>query len=174
MATDVSLISLFRDRQKFLSLSEEGTKYIEILKKLNNDSNTRFQFESFKTNSNIDTVCITHEDGKHAVILGFTEVAPKAGDSPIISYLQPAVDQMINRGVSVANAILVGPEDYPKSATMFQYICDVLDVATNNPSIQMNINSFGDVDILISTNLSEAEDTLRKMYPHSVLPLPAL
>ena len=53
MATDVSLISLFRDRQKFLSLSEEGTKYIEILKKLNNDSNTRFQFESLKTNSNI-------------------------------------------------------------------------------------------------------------------------
>lgn len=169
-ATDISLISRFRDRQKFLSLSDEGNKYIETLKKLNSDSNTRFQFESFKTNSNIDTVCITHEDGRHAVVLGFTEVAPKSGENPIITYLQPAIDQFINKGVSVANAILVGPEDYGKSANMFQYICDVIDVATNNPSIQMDASSFSNVDILVSTNLSEAEDTLRKMYPHTVLP----
>lgn len=168
-ATGLNIFSMFKDRQRFLTLSEEGEKFISTLKKLNEEAGTKFEFVSAKTSA-IDAIMVKTYDGKFGLIIGFAETATKNAEVPCIQHLSQASEQAERSGIKLLSPIIVGKEDYAKPTNMFQNICNIVDVATDNPSIKLSIKDFKKNDIYVSTSLLEAKEILTKMYPHKVLP----
>lgn len=160
-------------RNRSFTLSPEGAAYKDLFLKLNEEEKKGYVIKPISSDY-IETMCIIHPDGIHAVALGFDETVkrPPAEEVVSASYLafKTVTQKYVEERLKVIARLIVTKEDYGRAAQMFNSVGDYFDINTETEESKLVVSDFADYDIIFTKSPIEINDYLKNHYPHMITP----
>ena len=158
---------------RVFTLSPEGAAYKDLFLKLNEEEKKGYTIKPISSDY-IETMCIIHPDGIHAVAIGFDETVkrPSAEEVTSASYLayKTVTQKYVEERLKVIARLIVTKEDYGRASQMFNSVGDYFDINTEAEEAKLVVSDFADYDIIFTKSPIEINDYLKDHYPHMITP----
>lgn len=167
-----SFTDILRRSTSASMLSPDGAKYVKEMRDLLDSSKASLGVQIRVVPLSFPAEALAICCGKYVMILIFSEAMNGGGDNsvPTVAYSRGAVRTMrdiVGSDAVLLNTIVVTPRDYNRAANMAAHLINSFQVCLHPEVSIMNIDSFNNVGIEISTNPSHYEMFVERMSVHS-------
>jgi hypothetical protein len=151
-----------RKHRQQLSLSEEGQKFIELLKTENIDKQYGFRIEPV-SDGLAEMVLITDEPRTVGILMIFAENAVlKTDGTPVILLSNDATTKIKAQGIELIDKLVIIPEDYPYGKNIFRYIHQCFSVSFGKADSGFTLSDVAGYDIVVNTNMVAVDAALNR------------